>query len=84
MSSCLPLTGPELVDCAKANAGAGASIAAERCGYGQDVAAFQSALKSAGAEMAVDIESLADLVTPPPQVTVQGGKSIAPETCSDL
>ncbi|MGD1930709.1 MAG: hypothetical protein ACFB12_17530 [Leptolyngbyaceae cyanobacterium] len=84
MSSSFPLTGPELVDCAKANAAAGASIAAERCGYGQDVAAFQSALQSACAKMAVDIESLADLVTPQQQVMVQGGKSIAPETYSDL
>lgn len=84
MSSPFPLTGPELVDCAKANAADGADIAAERCGYGQDVAAFQAALKSACADMAVDIESITDLITPQQRVMTQGGQSIAPDTYSDL
>ncbi len=84
MSSTFPLTGVELVDCAKANALDGADIAAERCGYGQDVKAFQTALQSACAEMAIDVESVADLITPQQQIMTQGGMAVAPKTYGDL
>ncbi len=84
MSSSFPLTGAELVDCAKANAADGVTIAAERCGYGQDISAFQTALQSACADMGVAIDSIADLITPQQQIVEQGGKSIAPDTYSDL
>ncbi|MGF1458942.1 MAG: hypothetical protein ACFBSG_07930 [Leptolyngbyaceae cyanobacterium] len=84
MSSSSPLTGPVLVDCAKANASEGVAIAADRCGYGEDTAAFQTALKKACSEMAVDIDDLNDLVTDQQQVELQGGMSVAPDTYADL
>jgi hypothetical protein len=84
MSSAFPLKGAELVDCAKANAADGAEVAAERCGYNQDVQAFQAALKSACADMAVDIETLADLITPQQRVISQGGMAVSPDSYADL
>jgi hypothetical protein len=84
MSNTVPLQGPELVDCAKANAGEGVGIAAERCGYGQDVTAFQTALKQACADIGVNVEAIADLITPQQRVMTQGGLSISPDTASDL
>ncbi|MDB9524723.1 hypothetical protein PN498_01870 [Oscillatoria sp. CS-180] len=84
MSSSSPLTGPVLVDCAKANAHDGAVLAAQRCGYGNDVEAFQSALKSACADMGVDIKDISDLITDQQQVKTMGGTEIAPDTPSDL
>lgn len=56
-----PLTGVILVDCAKANAAQGLSIAASQCGYGDDVKGFLSALQAAGKEMGVEIQELEDL-----------------------
>ncbi len=85
MSSSFPLTGLTLIDCAKANATAGPAIAAERCGYGKDIAAFQSALKSACTDIAVeDVDSVYDLITPQQRITTQGGEAIAPESPSKL
>ena len=85
MSSSFPLTGLALIDCAKANATAGTEIAAERCGYGDDIAAFQSALKSACTDIAVgDVNSVYDLITPQQRVVTQGGEEIAPESPSKL
>ena len=85
MANSSPLTGVILVDCAKANAKDGADIAAERCGYGDDVSAFKSALKSACSEMGIEIDSLTDLITDQQQIRSEGhGQEIAPESPSNL
>lgn len=84
MSSSSPLTGSVLVDCAKANAVDGAAVAAERCGYGDDVQAFQAALKSACKDMGIEIEDVSDLITEQQRVKTSGGTEIAPDTPSDL
>lgn len=81
MASSSPLTGVVLVNCAKANAEAGLAIAAERCGYGSDTEAFQTALKAACVEMGISIESLAETEqSPGPVIT---GIEVAPDTLSD-
>ncbi|MEA5448160.1 hypothetical protein VB780_06230 [Leptolyngbya sp. CCNP1308] len=85
MASSSPLTGVILVDCAKANATEGLAIASERCGYGDDTAQFQAALRAACSEMNVTPRDLADLVDdelspwkPEP------GIEVAPDTLNEL
>ena len=39
------LQGIELIDCAKANAKQGVTVAAKQSGYGQDIALFQKNLE---------------------------------------
>lgn len=53
-----PLTGEELIDCAKANAFTGLETTAKLCGYASDVHGFQSQLKETAQELDIDIESL--------------------------
>lgn len=80
-----PLTGPVLVDCAKANAKSGLSIAATRCGYGDDVQGFQAALKSACDEMGVTLDDLSDLIDEDKQAwSTQIGLEAAPDTLSEI
>jgi len=83
MSSSSPLTGIILVDCAKANAVNGVQVAAERCGYGEDTAAFRKALSSACADMDVEVTELSDLITETPRQRLEG-MEVAPDTPSDL
>ncbi|MBD2329519.1 hypothetical protein [Alkalinema sp. FACHB-956] len=42
-----PLTGITLIDCARSNAVFGLEVAALRCGYGDNIEAFQTALQQA-------------------------------------
>jgi hypothetical protein len=85
MASSSPLTGVILVDCARANASEGLAIAAERCGYGNDTAKFQTALKTACSDMNVNIEGLSDLEDDAPAaVRAQRGMEVAPDTPSEL
>jgi hypothetical protein len=72
-----PLTGVELIDCARANAGQGRETAARLCGYGEDLESFQEALKQAGTQMGLEIESLRDLLD-------KSGIEVAPNTQSSL
>ena len=83
MASSSPLTGVILVDCAKANVENGVQVAAQQCGYGDDVTAFKSALKSACAEMNVDLKEFADLAIDK-RVNQRGGFEVYPDTTSDL
>ena len=72
-----PLTGVELIDCARANAERGVEIATQLCGYGQEIGRFQEALKQAGTKIGLDIKSLGDLLGTP-------GIEVAPDTPSSL
>jgi len=74
-----------LIDCARANAKRGLAIAAHQCGYGDDTAQFQAALKSACEAMNVSVDDLADLVADnPPQLRRNPGIEVAPDTLDDL
>lgn len=83
MTSSSPLTGVILVDCAKANVENGVDVAARQCGYGDDVSAFQKALKSACAEMNIDLKEFADLSIDK-RVNQRDGIEVYPDTTSDL
>ncbi len=82
MASTAPLTGSELIDCAKANSPRGIEVAASRCGY-QDVAAFETALREAGNHIGIKINSFADLISPPDD-RQEFGVEVAPDSLSDL
>lgn len=84
MASSAPLKGIELVDCAKANAAQGSSVAAELCGYGEDVAQFKQELQQACQQMGIEISELSDLITEQQVVREAGGIEIAPDTPSQL
>jgi hypothetical protein len=80
MASSSTLTGIDLIDCAQACAQAGLHTAIQQCGYGEDVAAFQAALKQACQERGIEIETLQDwahLNQPP-------GQEISPQSFSQL
>lgn len=63
MASPTPLTGLELIDCAKANAKQGIETATELCGYGSNYGAFQQALEQACQAIGVQVHELSDLLT---------------------
>lgn len=83
MASSSPLKGVILVDCAKANIENGVETAAKQCGYGDNVDAFQSALKSACADMNIDLKEFADLSVDK-RVNHRDGVEVYPDTPSDL
>ena len=79
-----PLTGAELIDCARANASRGIETAASLCGYGKDVSRFREALKQAGHQMGLEIESLRDLMSFPTSLTGRKGIEVAPDKFNSL
>ncbi|WP_019508603.1 hypothetical protein [Pleurocapsa sp. PCC 7319] len=57
-----PLRGEELTNCARANASAGAEMAAKLCGFGGNVAHFQSKLEETVQELGLSAESFQKLL----------------------
>jgi hypothetical protein len=84
MASSQPLTGIELIDCAKANAQQGIATAAELCGYGKDLNKFDRELKQACQNIDVDVKELSDLITPQHMMQQGAGIEVAPDTPSEL
>lgn len=84
MTANKPLKRIELISCAKASAASGAAAAASNCGYGDNVEQFRAELKAACADMGVDIDGLADLLTEQQQILQEGGIEVAPDTISEL
>lgn len=66
LSGQLPLTDLDLIDCARANAASGLTATVQLCGYGEDYTSFQAALKLAGRQIGLNLESLSDLRSVPP------------------
>ena len=85
MSHYQQLEGIELIDCAKSNAKQGVEIAAEQCGYEQNLQLFTEKLIQACQKIGVDINELSDLITDQ-QIAKQQRKirEIAPETDTKL
>lgn len=82
MASSAPLHGTDLIDCARANASKGIEIAADRCGYGQDLDTFEQELQKAGDHIGVEIQGFQDLITD--SRTEDPGVEIAPDTPTQL
>ena len=58
-----PLKGIMLAGCAKANADAGVTVAAQKCGYGSDIDRFIRALQLACEALDLEIKEFCDLMT---------------------
>jgi hypothetical protein len=84
MATSGPLTGSELIDCSKANSNQGVTLAAERCGYGEDIAQYEQALKQAGEEMGMSIDSFAALSGTSAAEDTEAGVVIAPYTQNQI
>ncbi|BAZ45490.1 hypothetical protein NIES4102_25140 [Chondrocystis sp. NIES-4102] len=57
-----PLTGEDLINCARANTSAGVAMATKLCGFAEDTARFQSALTSTLEELDLPVESFSKLL----------------------
>jgi hypothetical protein len=57
-----PLTGEELISCAKANVSKGVETTAQLCGYGSDIRRFRNAVRETMEEMGIESESLETLI----------------------
>jgi hypothetical protein len=87
MAATQPLKGIELIDCAKANAVQGAEVAAQLCGYGQDISSFQMALTQAGQHMGIKLDDIKDLITEQSMMRRTSGLDgleIAPDSPGEL
>lgn len=84
MASSAPLTGAELIDCARANGKEGISVASQRCGYGDDLNAFEQALHKAGEHIGVEINHFGDLLEPPTDPMSERGEVVAPDSYGQL
>lgn len=84
MSTSTPLEGTELIDCARANGNDGIEIAAERCGYGQDIKAFENKLKKACQSIGVEFNHFNDILKSSTDYHKDAGLIVAPETPSEL
>jgi hypothetical protein len=83
MASPTPLHGTELIDCAQASAKEGISVAAQQCGYRDDIETFQRELSGALAHIGIknkDFEDLLKTIAPVPNLGVE----IAPDTATQL
>jgi hypothetical protein len=84
MNTSKPLTGIDLIDCAKANAKLGVAVAAKQSGYGQDIKQFQQNLQQVCQEKGIDVNQIRDLITDQQLAQETGGIEIAPDTKSSL
>ncbi len=84
MTSAKPLEGLDLIDCAKANASLGIDNAARHCGYGENLSAFEQALKEAGQKMGIEINTLSDLITDQQLIKKHRGIEVSPDSPSNL
>jgi hypothetical protein len=84
MASPTPLHDSELLDCVIANSKSGITVAAQNCGYGDDLERFQIELQKAGDAIGVDIQQFTDLNHLSRRESGQAGIEIAPETPNQL
>jgi hypothetical protein len=83
MASPVPLSGIELIDCAKANANQGIQAAATQCGYNGDIVTFERELHAAAQKIGVKLHGFQDL-TKTAEIQRQSGIEIAPDTSTEL
>jgi hypothetical protein len=83
MASSTPLQGSELIDCARANSKQGMAIAAQNCGYGNDLDTFDEAVKKAGQAIGIEIKQFSDLIEGK-ETLIEPGIEIAPDTPGQL
>lgn len=79
-----PLTGVDLIDCARANAKHGVQTAAEQCGYGDNLDQFHQALIAAGQQMGLNIKSIDSLIVDEGSQPGTRSVEIAPSTFDSI
>lgn len=84
MTAPKPLQDTDLVDCARANGTQGIETAAELCGYGVDLVAFEQALKAACDRMGIHYDTFGDLLKPSTTAMQEMGEIVAPDTPGQL
>ncbi|MGA7955309.1 MAG: hypothetical protein WCA07_17495 [Gloeobacterales cyanobacterium] len=84
MTSSSPLKGFELIDCASANGNQGITVAAQLCGYGDNLTWFELELKKAGDEIGIEVQGFDDLVKILRKKAPEQGIEIAPDTPTRL
>ena len=57
-----PLTGEDLISCARGNVASGLAKTAQLCGYANDIDRFKSVLKQTMAETGLEVRSLSNLL----------------------
>ncbi|MCC5655038.1 hypothetical protein LC609_35805 [Nostoc sp. XA013] len=82
MASLAPLTGTELIDCAKANGSKGIKIAAQNCGYSSDITTFERELQKAGRAIGLEIDNFDDVIAI--RQTDEPGIKIVPQSPTQL
>ncbi len=80
LSGKMPLSGIDLIDCARANASSGLETTAILCGYGSDVSGFQEAVQQACSQLGLNIKSLNDSI----ESQSNRGIDFAPDNNSSL
>jgi hypothetical protein len=78
-----PLSGTELIECARSNAKAGIEVAAHQCGYGNDIINFGHELTGALDRIGIknkDFDDLLKTVTVEPELGIE----VAPDTETEL
>lgn len=84
MTSSAPLRGTDLIDCAKANEDKGIELAAQRCGYGDDLAKFEQELQQACAHIGIKIQGFSDLLKHRQEAEEAPGEVVGPDTPTQL
>lgn len=83
MTTPAPLEGIELIDCARANGDDGIEVAAERCGYGDDLETFEAELKKACLAIGVEFNSFNDILKSTDS-SKDAGTIVAPDSPTQL
>jgi hypothetical protein len=83
MASPTPLHGTDLIDCAQANAKEGINMAAQQCGYRNDIDAFQRELIVALEHIGIKNKDFEDLLKTV-KINPELGAEIAPETATEV
>jgi hypothetical protein len=83
MTASQPLTGLDLIDCARANSTQGLEVAAKQCGYGQETDHFIECLQAACTDIGIEVQELKDLIVQQ-QARQVPGIEIAPDSPSEL
>lgn len=82
MTAPAPLHGTELVDCAQANAKEGIEVAANLCGYSNDIVTFERELQAAAHKMGITLHGFQGLMKSPE--VIPPGIEVAPDTATEL
>ncbi|WP_373540940.1 hypothetical protein [Chamaesiphon sp.] len=83
MAAPAPLHGTELIDCAQANAKESIEVAANLCGYSDDIVTFERELQAAAHQMGITLHGFQGL-TKSSEEEEPLGIEVEPDTSTEL